>query len=210
MNCERVVELLTGPVEEDAADERRKAALHAEGCADCRGAVASVHTLRLASLDAVPVASSGAWERVLGAVMQRPARKQPRLSRFWLGMGVGASVATAAALAVVLLLPFSQSADPIATPILSLALNEPESVSISLTSPQALVDAEIHVVLSGAISLGGYPGQKELQWRTNLDSGINQLTLPVVATGLEGGQVLVEVIHGGKRRTFLVDVQASV
>ena len=37
----------------------------------------------------------------------------------------------------------------------------------------------------------------------------NQLTLPIVATGLEGGQLLVEVTHGGKRRTFLVDVDAQ-
>jgi hypothetical protein len=34
--------------------------------------------------------------------------------------------------------------------------------------------------------------------------------LPVVATGENGGQLLVEVLHGGKRRTFLVDVIARV
>lgn len=210
MNCERVVELLTGPADEESADERRNAALHIAECTDCRGAVASVHALRLASLVPVPPARSGAWERVLSAVTQRPVRERPRASRFWHGMGLGAAMATAAAFAVVSLLPFWHSSDPVATPILSLALNDPEPISISLTTPEALVDAEIHVVLSGAISLGGYPGQKELQWRTNLASGINQLTLPVVATGSEGGQVLVEVIHGGKRRTFLVDVQTNV
>ena len=125
-------------------------------------------------------------------------------------MGLGASIATAATLAVVTLHPFSQPIDQIATPTLPLTLNEPQTVNISLNSPEALVDAEIHVILSGAVSLDGYLGQRELQWRTNLDSGINQLTLPVVATGAEGGQVLVEVIHGGKRRTFLVDVQTRV
>jgi hypothetical protein len=123
-------------------------------------------------------------------------------------MGLGAAMATAAAFAVIALLPFPQVVTPIATPTLSLALNEPQSVNISLNTPEALVDAEIHVVLSGAVGLGGYPGQQELQWRTDLNPGINQLTLPIVATGAAGGQVLVEVIHGGKRRTFLVDVQA--
>jgi hypothetical protein len=64
------------------------------------------------------------------------------------------------------------------------------------------------VVLSGAVGLDGYEGQRELRWRTNLDPGVNQLTLPVIATGAGGGQVLVEVLHEGKRRTFLVDVSA--
>jgi hypothetical protein len=210
MKCERVVELLTGPADESAAAERRNAAAHAAECADCRGAVASVHTLRLASLVLVPPVRSGAWERALSVVLRRPQRNRPRANRFWLGTGFGAAIATAASLAIISLLPFSPAVDPVATPTLSLELNEPQAVNISLTSAEALVDAEIHVVLSGAVDLGGYPGQRELQWRTDLNPGINQLTLPVVATGAEGGQVLVEVIHGGKRRTFLVDVQTRV
>ena len=210
MKCEQVVELLTGPADESMAEERRNAATHAAECAECRGAVASVHALRLASLAPVPPPRSGAWERALRTVTARPERDRPRANRFWLGMGLGAALATAAALGVVALLPFPQAVDPVATPTLSFALNEPQPVNISLNTPEALVDAEIHVVLSGAVSLGGYPGQQELLWRTNLNPGINQLTLPVIATGAAGGQVLVEVIHGGKRRTFLVDVQASV
>jgi anti-sigma factor RsiW len=208
MNCERVVELLTGPVGESAAQDRREAAKHATECEDCRGAVASVHALRLVSLAPMPPARPDAWERALSAATRRSASERPRANRFWLGMGLGAAIATAAAIAVVALLPFTPVADPIATPTLTLALNQPQSVNISLNTPEALLDAEIHVLLSGAVGLGGYPGQRELQWRTNLDAGINQLSLPVVATGAEGGQVLVEVIHAGKRRTFLVDVQA--
>jgi hypothetical protein len=125
-------------------------------------------------------------------------------------MGLGAAMAASVALAVMMLMPLSQSVDPVATPALSLTLNEPQPINISLTVAEALVDAEIHVLLSGAVGLGGYANQQELRWRTDLDPGVNQLTLPVVATGMEGGQVLVEVIHGGKRRTFLVDVQARV
>jgi hypothetical protein len=210
MKCERVVELLTGPVDEGTARERRQEAIHAGGCEDCRGAVASVHALRLASLVPVPAPRPGAWERARLAAARRPSSERPVVSRFWLGMGLGASIATAAAVALIALLPSSPVADRVATPTLTLALNQPQPVNISLNAPEALFDAEIHVVLSGAVDLGGYPGQRELQWRTDLDAGVNQLSLPVVATGAEGGQLLVEVIHGGKRRTFLVDVQARV
>jgi hypothetical protein len=48
-----------------------------------------------------------------------------------------------------------------------------------------------------------------LRWSTDLDRGINQLTLPVVALDASGGQVLVEVTHGRQRRTFVLDVRAT-
>ena len=67
----------------------------------------------------------------------------------------------------------------------------------------------MRVELRGAVALDGYAGQRELRWMTNLDRGINQLTLPVVALDATGGQVLVEVTHGDKRRTFILDVRAG-
>ena len=69
--------------------------------------------------------------------------------------------------------------------------------------------AEIHVVLTGSIGLQGFAEQRELRWTTDLDRGVNQLTLPLVALGPSGGQVMVEVQHGDKRRTFVVDVQTD-
>jgi hypothetical protein len=49
-----------------------------------------------------------------------------------------------------------------------------------------------------------------LSWSTSLDRGANQLTLPVVAYGPGGGQLMVEVLSGSRRKTFLVDVRTSV
>jgi hypothetical protein len=66
------------------------------------------------------------------------------------------------------------------------------------------------VVLRGAIGLRGFDGQRELSWSTSLDRGANQLTLPVVAYGPGGGQLMVEVLSGSRRKTFLVDVRTSV
>lgn len=94
------------------------------------------------------------------------------------------------------------------TPQVTLALYEPHDVNIAVDTPSPLADAEIRVVLTGAIELDGFANQRELRWRTNLDAGANQLTLPIIATGTGGGQLLVEVHHGQKRRTFVVDVRA--
>jgi hypothetical protein len=96
-----------------------------------------------------------------------------------------------------------------ATPEISMALNETRDVNISVEAPTALPDAEIRVVLTGAIELAGFEGQKELHWRTDLAAGANQLRLPIVALGGVGGQLLVEVQHGARHRTFVVDVKAS-
>ncbi len=96
-----------------------------------------------------------------------------------------------------------------ANPQVRLALHEVRPVNVSLDSPESLQGAEIHVVLTGAIGLEGYAEQRELRWVTDLDRGVNQLTLPLVALGPNGGQVMVEVQHGDKRRAFVVDVQTT-
>jgi hypothetical protein len=72
-----------------------------------------------------------------------------------------------------------------------------------------VTDAEIHVSLTGQVGLQGFEGQNELRWRTNLDAGTNQLTLPLVSLGAGGGQVLVEVRHANGRRVFVFDVTAA-
>lgn len=209
MKCERAIELMTGSVEESTGDERRLAGEHVADCEACRDACAAVHALRLASLAPVPAPPPGAFGRAIARATGPDLMARPAAGRFWLGMGAGAALAASVAVAVVSWLPpAEQNSGVRATPQLAMRLNEPRDLSISLTTVEAMAGAEIHIVLSGAVDLDGYAGQRELRWQTDLEAGTNQLTLPVVATGVEGGQVLVEVVHGDKRRTFLVDVEA--
>ena len=207
MKCERAVELLTQSPGRSTADGRRLAAEHAATCEDCRSAIEAVHRLRGESLARVPAPRTGAFERALAAATSRPAAVTARPRTFWAGIGVGAALAAGLAIAVVSFAPWPGTRSASSMPRITMALNEQRDVSISLATPEALKDAEIHVVLSGAIGLSGFEGQRELRWRTDLDSGVNQLTLPVVALGTSGGQLLVEVLHGAKRRTFVVDIR---
>jgi hypothetical protein len=209
MNCERAVELLTGAADDASAEDRRLAREHAAACADCRAAVTSVHALRLVSMAPAPEAPPGSFERMMRRVVAGHTGMPQSPARFWQGVGVGAALAAALALAVIAWMPSLDEPIDAATPQLSLRINESREVSISLTTSEALRDAEIHVSLNGSIGLDGYGDERELKWHTDLDAGMNQLTLPIVATGTEGGQLLVEVTHDGKRRTFLVDVQAE-
>jgi hypothetical protein len=202
--------LLTQSPGRSTADGRRLAAEHAASCEDCRSAIEAVHRLRGESLTRVPAPRAGAFELALAAATSRPAAVSGRPRTFWAGLGIGAALAAGIAIAVVGFAPWPgtrDTRDASATPQVTMALNEQRDVSISLTTPEMLMDAEIHVVLSGAIGLGGFEGQRELRWRTDLDRGVNRLTLPVVALGTSGGQLLVEVWHGAKRRTFVVDIR---
>jgi hypothetical protein len=211
MNCERAVEVLTH-VEGRAGvgQDLDHAKLHLAACAACRDSVAAVRALRVDAGRSVPPPSPDAFERALDAAIGRVAPSR-RLAPFWMGTGLGAALAAGIAAAVILLAPpTAERVSPAATPRIALAADERRDVSIALMAPEALDDAEIHVLVSGAIGLGGFEGQRELLWRTRLDAGANQLTLPVVATGTGGGQLLVEVRHGEKRRRFLVDVDTGV
>jgi hypothetical protein len=209
MKCERAVDLLTLSADSCTAEERRLAAEHAMACADCRSAVTAVHALRAEGLTAVPPPRAGAFERVVAAVASESLPEERSSRTFWSGMGLGAALAAGIAIAIVSFAPWPgpQPIDASATPQIAIAANGRQDVSISLTSPEALMDAEIRIALSGAIELNGFAGQRELRWRADLDQGANQLTLPVIAKGSGGGQLLVEVLHGEKRRTFLVDVR---
>ena len=124
---------------------------------------------------------------------------------------VGGALAASVAVAVTVwwVRPQPDSLASAANPRVALALHEVRAINVSLDSPEALTGAEIHVVLTGAIGLQGFAEQRDLRWTTDLDRGVNQLTLPLVALGPTGGQVMVEVQHGDKRRTFVVDVQTS-
>jgi hypothetical protein len=126
--------------------------------------------------------------------------------------GAASGVALAAAIAAIAFGLWLRTLDGEvagAVPEVRLALNEPRDVTVTLESPEPLLGASVRVELRGAVALDGYQGQRELRWSTNLDRGINQLTLPVVALDATGGQVLVEVAHGARRRTFLLDVRGS-
>jgi len=206
MQCEEAVETIRTVGSRPGAS-LRAAMEHTGGCADCQAALRAVEAMRTLRDEPTPIFADGAIERAVDrALATSPAQRYRR--GFWTGLASGAALAaTIAALAVGVLLWDNGSA-PVAIPEVRAALNQPSNVTVALDSPERLANAEVRVELRGGVELEGYAGQRELRWSTDLERGVNQLTLPVVATDTHGGQVLVEVTHGQKRRTFLLDVRA--
>jgi len=209
MKCEDVRTVLDRPDDVAHSVERRFAHEHLLTCESCRAAVHAVHVLKAEATALVPGPRQGAFERALLAAARRPETVRPPARLFWMGVGLGGAIAASLAIVAVLAVPRYAPQPGNSTPVVSIGLNEVRDIHIALQSSEVHADAGIRVVLRGAIGLSGFDGQRELAWSTSLDRGANELTLPVVALGAGGGQVMVEVLSGSKRKTFLVDVRAT-
>lgn len=209
MRCEDAIEIirLAGP---QPSAELRAALSHAAACEECKAALRALDVLRTVRAEPAPAVDDAAIERAIDRALTATPERRYRHG-YVRGLASGAALAAAlAALAVGVWFWHAGTVAPVAVPEVRIALNQRSNVTVTLESPEALANAEVRVELRGAVGLDGYDGQRELRWMTDLDRGVNQLTLPVVASAASGGQVVVEVIHGDKRRTFVLDVRGVV
>jgi hypothetical protein len=207
MRCEDAIEQIRTAGQPDG--DLRAAMAHAADCDDCHAALRALEALRLMGEGSAPRPPQAAVERAIGCALSSGVVQRYRRG-FLKGVASGALLAaTLAAVAIGVWLRAGDGAMPGVVPEVRVALNMPQNITVTLESPEPLADAEVRVELRGAVALAGYAGQRELRWSTTLDRGINQLTLPVVALEATGGQVLVEVAHGAKRRTFVLDVRGQ-
>lgn len=207
MRCEDAIEMIRAG-ETTASVELRAARAHAESCGDCRAALQALEAMREIRHEPEPTFDASAVERAIDRALRESPQQRYRRG-FWSGLASGAALAAAVASLAVGIWLFGGGEDARAVPEVRIALNQRSNVTVTLETAEALADAEVRVELRGAVALDGYAGQRELRWLTSLDRGVNQLTLPVVASQASGGQVLVEVTHGDKRRTFVLDVRAG-
>jgi hypothetical protein len=208
MRCEDAIETMRTVGSQPAAS-LRAAIDHVADCADCQAALRAIDTLRALRDEPTPPVGDAVIQRAVD--MALATRPEQRFRRgFWAGVASGAALAASVAAVAVGVWVFGSGGEaPMAVPEVRVALNQRSDVTVALESPEPLANAEVRVELRGAVELVGYAGQRELRWSTDLDRGINQLTLPVVAIDASGGQVLVEVTHGQKRRAFVLDVRAA-
>ena len=206
MNCEDIGLLLDESLEQPETAAARRVREHLEGCAPCQDALRAVSALRAQRHLAVPAPRPDAFRRAMRRAAGAGGDAHRRRGEFRRGLAVGATAAAGVAVVAAILLLSGGVSDGDAWPAVTLALHEPQDISIAIESPAPLQGAEIQVTLRGAVDLRGYAGQRDIQWTADLEQGVNRLTLPVLATGEQGGQVQVVVTHGKREKTFLVDV----
>jgi hypothetical protein len=65
------------------------------------------------------------------------------------------------------------------------------------------------VELPSGIELIGHPGERRVQWRTQLAPGNNIVPLTLVAPAPAAGQIIARLKHGRSEKVFRIHVSAD-
>jgi len=126
--------------------------------------------------------------------------------------GFGSAVAAGVALWFVggffLATPDSTVTDP-GIPGITMTLEEPRTVNLVFASATALDSAMLTVTLPDGVELAGFPGQREITWKTSLNEGKNLLPLELIAVSPMGGEVLARLEHDDRNRTFRLRIDVT-
>lgn len=208
MNCVDTADLL-GRLDDGSLPEltRRQVLSHIESCASCGHAArghAAMRILRRRPLQPTP---DGLFEKVMSEVTRTPEADRQRPG-FWIGVSVGGALAAAAAVLVVTLGSIgSTRTDAPEIPIFTVAIGEPRQLHLAIDAEQDLVAATVSIALVGNVEIDGFGDSKSLRWTTNLEKGVNKLTLPIVALDADVGQLVVTLDHPDAQQEFRVDLQ---
>lgn len=158
---------------------------------------------------AVPEPEAGFYDRALARAMHTGSRRQRNR---WLAAGFGSAVAAGFALWLMAGLFFAAPQLPEAdapVPGVTMALEKPRTINLVFSSARPLDTAMLTVSLPEGLELAGFPGQREITWKTSLDAGKNVLPLTLVALTPAGGELLARLEHADRNRTFRVRVDIT-
>jgi hypothetical protein len=170
---------------------------------DVQRGTEALEMLRDRQIDSTP---DKLFEQTMQKVAQ-PTNTKLNPGRFWLGAGFGAGLAAslfALAFAFGLLAP----REDVVTDF-QIALHETRRMDIAIETDRELPGATITIILAGNVDLDGFQGQRELSWSEDLDAGVNRLSLPLIATGTTGGQVLVRLNHPQSEQVFVINLKTE-
>ena len=182
---------------------------HVDTCPDCRAALRGAEALvELRRRDSV-AQPDGLFDHVV-ATATAAARAGDGRRRFWIGTGFGGVIAAslfAMALALGWLDGFRE--DLSANAEFVVALSEPRTMNLAFEVDRPLEGATISILLTGDVGIAGYGAQHELKWTEDLAAGVNRLTLPLLATGMDGGRMVVHLSHPQSEQVFVIDLRTE-
>jgi len=153
--------------------------------------------------------SAGFYDQALARATHEGTRRQRNR---WIMTGFGSAIAAGIVLWVVggFLLTAPDVPEPEASiPGIALTLEEPRTINLVFTSKAALEGATLTVSLPEGVEMAGFPGQREVAWKTSLAEGKNLLPLELIALTPAGGEVLARLEHDNRNRTFRLRVEVS-
>ena len=206
MKCEDIVaKARNGESALASEDERRLIAEHIVDCEDCQDAMRGTEALELVRRRSTAVPDADLFARVMAVAKHLDTGRGQARSGFWTGVGLGAAAA-AAVFAAILMFGPGQGTDPGGDDVAAfyVSTSEARDLNIAIDAETALPDATLSLTLYGGVALAGYGDKRQLTWKSDLDAGVNKLSLPIIALDESGGQVIVRLDHPGSQQEFLV------
>lgn len=151
--------------------------------------------------------SERVFDRVMSNTSYDPSEQASRRG-FWLGAGFSGAIA-ASLLAAAFALGLLNSAPEVKPQAAEffVSLQEVRPMNIAIEADRLLENAEISILLSGDVEIDGFGARDQLSWIDDLEPGVNQLTLPIRAVGVRGGQVVVRLTHPDSEQMFVVQLK---
>jgi hypothetical protein len=212
MNCEYVTKNLDRLVERSLSfDAASTCQAHIRSCGDCRELVLGAEALATLREKNAGPAPAGLFDRLVDEAAGDAARRAGN-GKFILG-GLSGAAVTAAAFIIALGLGWAgnpgdeRQAGPPAEFVVGVA--ERRLMDLAIETDRRLDDATISIDLYGPIELDGYGPERHIAWRTDLDAGVNRLSLPVVAVDDAGGRMVVRLSHPNSEQVFVVRLRAE-
>lgn len=210
MKCSDVAERIPALASDLLPTDERNACLsHIALCEDCADALHGGEAMQFLRRRDTGSAPQGLFQNILDEVSDR-ADAGIAGRRFWLGTAVGGAMA-ASLLAIVMMLGILVRPVDMAPRVAEfhISADEPRVMNVAIETERALPNAEISVMLSGAVQIDGAGGRREFSWTEDLDAGINKLSLPLLANGSGGGQMLVRLRHPDSEQIFVIDLRTD-
>ena len=194
-----------------AAEESAALGAHIEGCTRCAARLRRARELEHA-LRGLPVDGPAPdfFGRALHAACQPKTDRGPRIrSRYF-----GALAASLAAVAIVVSMIRDPMPEPSGSPAgvaqVAMTVEERRTINLVFASSRELMELRLSVELPAGIELASHPGQREVQWTTELHEGKNVLPLELVAIGGSGGELIATLRHDGSQRIFRVGIDVDM
>lgn len=218
MNCEQMTDMITGMIAGTLSPAQlAEGGRHLAGCQACDDALRGAGALALlkARLKAgdTGAAPPGLFDKIVAGLGEEPESNQSG-RRFWLGTAFGGAIAAAFFAAALVLgwvaFPTIFSPDNAADIAeFRVALGERRNMDLAIETDRVLEGARISILLAGSVELDGFGSRRELTWTSDLKAGVNKLSLPVVAIGQGGGQVIVRLSHPHTEQVFVVSLKTT-
>ena len=208
MNCDLVAEQNKALAEGELHGDEKVACMnHIAVCQDCADALRGVRAMLVVRDQATVPGSERVFNRVMSKTSYDPQQQASRRG-FWLGAGFsGAIAASLLTVAFVLGLLGSPAVEAPQAAEFYVSTQEVRPMNIAIEADQLLEGAEISILLSGDVAIDGFGERNELSWTDDLEPGVNQLTLPMLAVGDGGGQMVVRLSHPDSEQIFVVQLK---